>query len=54
MIHRVMAFLAVLAGSTGVAQATTYDISNDFSLSSASGIWSYGFSSTLGGCPDAL
>jgi hypothetical protein len=48
-ILRAIAFLAVLVGSTGVAQATTYDISADFSTASnPNSVWTYGFSSTLG------
>jgi hypothetical protein len=46
-----MALVAAVVGA-GVAQAASYDISNDFSVASnpnPNGVWTYGFSSTLGG-----
>jgi hypothetical protein len=47
---RAIAFLAVIVGCTGAARATTYDISTDFSTASnPNGVWTYGFSTTLGG-----
>src|SRR5438309_1356622 len=47
---RAVAFLALILGCSGAAQATTYDISTDFSTASdPNGVWTYGFSTTLGG-----
>jgi len=49
-MHRLLIFVAVIVGCTGAAQAATYDISTDFSTASnPNGVWTYGYSTTLGG-----
>ena len=52
-IPRVLAGVAlstVVWAIASVAQAATYDVSNDFSTSSnPNGVWSYGYETTLGG-----
>src|SRR4051812_37320619 len=41
---------AAAIGTANLASAATYDISNDFSLANnPNGVWTYGFSTTLGG-----
>lgn len=45
-----VALATVVVAGANVAQAATYDISNDFSLASnPNGVWTYAYSSTLGG-----
>jgi len=50
-MRRLLIFVAVIVGCTGAARAaTTYDISTDFSTASnPNDVWTYGFSTTLGG-----
>src|SRR5664280_1712064 len=45
-----LALATVIVAGPSVAQATTYNISNDFSTASNSnGVWTYGYSTSLGG-----
>ena len=49
-MRRLLIFVAVIVGCTGAARAATYDISTDFSTASnPNDVWTYGFSTTLGG-----
>jgi len=49
-MRRLLIFVAVIVGCSGAARAATYDISTDFSTASnPNGVWTYGYSTTLGG-----